>query len=510
MLKPRVLGDKKFILFIIFICFIGGIVFIFYNFLPSLTDLTKTGHLVEPPLEHHSPPSVVIEQGSGVESASYIIFKDDEGLTYAKNGSTGAIDYSSTNASYVIQSAIDALTNGGKIFIKAGTHQLDGYVSIIDANNLGLFGEEGTVIQATDSLAGHATEQYRSMFITMRGSDIRFSGITFDGQNKTVYSALYLSQMSPNDPTYRVTVDHCNFINFLHPTAGKEFMTMVIFSLGGEDYKIHHNYFENVGEGIAFDGTRWNNKRHIVSENTFVNYRRIAVNFEDSGGSTRAFVNNQVVNNAFHEGTTYSENTSAINFIMDNDVADTDNVFSENTIDGEGSFSNGIVLTATDRNIVSSNTIRNCTNALYGAISLRGVQNSTISENILYNNDGSITEIDYDGRESENNMIANNLLQNNIETISVVGTYTLVKDNKGAPTENYGTATVPAGSTSVWVTHGLIAQPTNVLLTPTQGYNRYVWWSGANSTHIRVWAIPLNATDTFDIQFYASVYQQQG
>jgi len=52
--------------------------------------------------------------------ASYIIFIDGS-TYYAKNGTTGQIDYSGTNFTTITQSVIDALgTDGGKVFIKQG------------------------------------------------------------------------------------------------------------------------------------------------------------------------------------------------------------------------------------------------------------------------------------------------------------------------------------------------------------------------------------------------------
>ena len=57
------------------------------------------------------------------ETASYVIYKQGN-VIYAKNGETGAVEFSGTDAATVIQQAIDALTSGGKIFIKAGTYTL--------------------------------------------------------------------------------------------------------------------------------------------------------------------------------------------------------------------------------------------------------------------------------------------------------------------------------------------------------------------------------------------------
>ena len=54
-------------------------------------------------------------------SASFIIGTDGTNI-WAVNGTTGQIVYFGTNATQVIQNAIDALTNGGEIFIRSGTY----------------------------------------------------------------------------------------------------------------------------------------------------------------------------------------------------------------------------------------------------------------------------------------------------------------------------------------------------------------------------------------------------
>jgi len=110
----------KQILIVISILLVASIVG--YNFGISKTGSFKS--ILESSEEHHSPPSVVIEPGSAVETASYIIFKDDEGWIYAKNGDTGEIEFKDTDASCVINTAISQLKNGGKIFIKAGTYTI--------------------------------------------------------------------------------------------------------------------------------------------------------------------------------------------------------------------------------------------------------------------------------------------------------------------------------------------------------------------------------------------------
>jgi len=72
--------------------------------------------------------SPIWEAGTQVETASYVIFK--EGSTYyAKNGTTGEIEFSGTDMTTVFQSAIAVLSHG-RIVIKAGEYELSSSISL--------------------------------------------------------------------------------------------------------------------------------------------------------------------------------------------------------------------------------------------------------------------------------------------------------------------------------------------------------------------------------------------
>jgi hypothetical protein len=55
--------------------------------------------------------TITVEPGSFAETASYVVWTDGT-YVYAKNGKTGAIEFSGTDAASVIQSALNALTSG--------------------------------------------------------------------------------------------------------------------------------------------------------------------------------------------------------------------------------------------------------------------------------------------------------------------------------------------------------------------------------------------------------------
>jgi hypothetical protein len=78
-------------------------------------------------------------QETGIGPTSYVVWK--EGSTYfAKNGITGEVEWSGIDALTVIQSAVNALTSGGKIFFKSGTYTLTGPI-VLSVGNILLEGE---------------------------------------------------------------------------------------------------------------------------------------------------------------------------------------------------------------------------------------------------------------------------------------------------------------------------------------------------------------------------------
>jgi len=96
-------------------------------------------------LSYWKPPSYW-SKVSPQQPASYIIYKDDLGYVCAKNGETGKIDYRDTDAATVIQAAIDALSEGGKILLKQGIYNISSDIDF-SVSNLTIEGESfGSVI----------------------------------------------------------------------------------------------------------------------------------------------------------------------------------------------------------------------------------------------------------------------------------------------------------------------------------------------------------------------------
>ena len=109
-------------------------------------------------------------------SPSYIIYRDGD-LVKAKNGKTGVIEFSGSDAAEVIQSAIDALPErGGKIFLRAGDYSpftISRNFVIIEGEGIGNEAGGATRIVKDSNISG----------ITIKASHVIIRNIHIKGLN---------------------------------------------------------------------------------------------------------------------------------------------------------------------------------------------------------------------------------------------------------------------------------------------------------------------------------------
>jgi len=116
----------------------------------SLVAIFTAGFFAGKATTQAAQTQILITPQSFTEPYNYIVFCDDTDsdgicdITYAKNGRTGAIEFSGADAGAVIQLAINALLKGGDVFIKAGVYNINSVIKL--RSDTQLIGEGGTLL----------------------------------------------------------------------------------------------------------------------------------------------------------------------------------------------------------------------------------------------------------------------------------------------------------------------------------------------------------------------------
>ncbi|MCK4474679.1 right-handed parallel beta-helix repeat-containing protein [Candidatus Bathyarchaeota archaeon] len=411
--------------------------------------------------------------------ANYVICLDDEGVAHARNGVTGQIDYNSANISYVINSAIDALpTTGGCVFIKEGTYTISDTIKV--PSNVSLigagFGSKLVLAAGSNSNLVENSDHWCG------NNNILIANLHLDGnkaENPAEIGGLHFKRVRDS------TIQNC----WVHDSA---FAGLLIEKGGGN--VIQGNFvYENRNAGI--EGTHEN--YDIVANNVVYSNQGIPYGYGIdycTGSRHNVFEGNVCHDNGLTSGGGIAlwdgvENTIVSNTLTSNHVGLTvgipsfgnrtygniimGNMVSNNT--GDGAHIEG------ENNLVSKNTFSfNGGNGVY--INGSDTKDIIIEGNRLEHNQG--WQIIVTASPSDT-VIKNNIIFGN-DLISDQGTNTLIKWNLGYNTENSGTATIPAGRTSVSLEHELVSTPTHANLTPKDNLEGRSYWYTTNSTHITI------------------------
>jgi len=157
-----------------------------------------------PPSEWHSPPKTVIGEGSGVESASYVVFgRDTDGDNvaeeiYTKSGDTGKIMFSGADAATVMEKTIENIPHGrsGSIFVKAGTYPFQDNLVIDGENHPGL-----SIVGVSGPLRGKGT------IFDFQGK----CGIRIENHAGIKLEGLCLKSTSGGTPPYGIEFEDVDF-----------------------------------------------------------------------------------------------------------------------------------------------------------------------------------------------------------------------------------------------------------------------------------------------------------
>jgi hypothetical protein len=460
-----------------------------------------------------------------VSIASYIVYTDGSKY-YAKNGSTGMIEYSDTDATKVIQYTVNNAPSGGLVLIKAGTYSITD--TIIINKSLRLLGEGfGTVLKVTDNLNGSP----------------------------------YGKEMIAVVDTERVEIAYMSFVGIGTADTNPEAIHLFLTKYGN----VHHNYFYNLGGayggidisnspmsiasdniidtvkfGIALSGT-WNEYDIVVRNNIIMNAMRglhcefpwrsviegnMIINFSDRGIHLDGSYNN-VGRIIISDNVLYSEK-SATGIYLSAGISVygyAKNILIANNFISTAGYE-GIHIDANNENIrIVANTFIGLPNSV-NAINISSVSNNIEVLDNLFN--GYPYSVTING--NVNNIIVRNNRINTIEGVFVsasgvvnglivegnkfeaqypyhiLGSVSnaVVKRNIGYATENTGVATIPAGSTRVTVSHGLASTPTKFLITPLGQPPGKLWVENITSTSFDIVTDTAPASD-LNVSWYAEV-----
>jgi len=512
-----------------------------------------------------------------VETASYIIYKEGNKIK-AKNGQTGQIEFSDEDAATVIQQAIDALINGGKIFIKAGTYTIENagsaYGVQITNNDIMVEGEgDKTVLKAADD----SNFSQGILFVAYYRTNIAIRNLKLDGNkaNQATYGRLIQIRrsthvliekvsfvdgykeglvISDNEEgrTYDITIKNCYF------EGNRE--NGIVVSSNAEKVIIDSNRFYNNGEAnVAYTGAILfgtpTSRFILITNNIIWNHQGSNVNIagihgRDLTGGEAIIANNQIYNGSsqgmlfyncknlnitgnvvrgntrvgiYLEGASESivvDNLVVGNGAMGIDVASYEDVTSNDTkVIGNYVASNGrcgIYCGAVSSNLViACNTVKNNAQTPSandyentGIIVLS--QNSIVIGNRVFDDQTTKTQKygisdKYGDMTGSNSMFKDNDVRgNDLAGMYIAGTNQVVKYNSGYVTENIGTATIPNGSSSVVVNHGLATAPSVVKLTGTHSEVANCWVTNVTDTQFTINA-PAAVTGDRDVYWEAEV-----
>ena len=240
-------------------------------------------------------------------SPSYIIYKDGD-LVKAKNGGTGVVEFSGVDAAEVIQQAINALKNGGKIFIKAGTYEITETITIPQDKNITIEGELCGLLFPTlklgddancDMFYREATTSWGFLHIVnlqlhgnkennTSGTGIKLTGAR--GAWDVVIKRLYIRDFAE----YGIYASGCHGVHIMGGTVVEYCGLDGVFLGNGDESLMMNCYFAGNGhsgiylqnlDGIVVVGNHsWNNGRLGLFVYLVKNGVVVANTFKTNGG----------------------------------------------------------------------------------------------------------------------------------------------------------------------------------------------------------------------------------
>ncbi len=393
----------------------------------------------------------IVEPGSMVTEASYIIFTDGS-TVYARNGLTGEIEFSGIDASTVIQSAINGLTDaphlnlkGGLIYFHPAFYYIDTPITI---NGTSLY--DGIRFVGANSISTQLrpTGNFPVFLLFNIGHELNFENLGF-WINSSLDASYTTYMIDSSIGAEWVSFDNCWF--------GRGNAIRIV----GSQLKINNCIFEGVHKSINITSyATANTGIYDISHNTFTKLPVDAVCIHlMSGNITKPwYVQYAVIG---------------------------DNEFYTETSDANAT---GLLLYYVRRSKVHDNLFANIH---YPIRENTGSDINQIYNNYFYGDTGD-TAISKTGANTE--------LYGNKGYTWVINHYELNYTD-----ENSGTASYTGSSTSFTVSHGLARTPKIVTVTPQQSGQGNVWVTDKNAATFTINFDNQPDTSTWYFDWYAEV-----
>lgn len=383
--------------------------------------------------------------------ASYIIYKN--GTTYyAQNGQTGVNDCSGTDASTVIQCAINALgTTRGRIFFKNGSYIINTTISVTTGH---LFSGEDW--RETALRAGVSNMSIFEIGNCADGILPDFRDLTLDGQSNFGTRAIRIIQSAWGIQLRLSRVEIRSFTHDWGAITDHDASQPVAEATFNNVHFISNNVPLYVrGECYVFNKCKFtgSNIGYMIKPGCFALF------------SNCDFLNNVIDLGFASSGVDYGQLIDCLKF---------------DTCWFEGS----------DNSIINATGLAQA--PLFKSLTFESCSLHTDNTTYLLNL-GNIRGYVYCYRGAVWSAVNSVNIGTGINKFKSIDVY------NGVKTENSGTATISAGTTSVNVSHNLVNTPTRVYLTPTTDTGGRRYWVSAKGTS--TFTITISSTYTQPITF---------
>lgn len=435
----------------------------------------------------HTSNSTTGAKNTTETEAAYIVYNDD-GIAYAKNGTSSRIDYSSSNLSATMAFVFNTLPQSqiNKVILK-GSFNVPYTISLPSNLDLSIEGSLNVIPESNFSHVLLIDDQH----------DVKVSGGYIDGNNDT-HSILTNGILISSG--YNIIIENVNIRNmsafgiYFYDSIYSKVVNCQLFNIAQSAIAV-----ENYGvPGFGFD----------ISHNTIIesglvgSVAKNGIHFEGQANMriSDCIVSSNIINSAKGNGILLMNTDKTL--VTQNSVVDC--------------HVEGICLASCNNNTIGSNYLRNndvgLVNGYDGGIRLddNGVTPGS-SYNIIFGNniiDHRGAAISERGNADHNDIKDNNVEFNGVPQIYKSGTHTRVDENRGFITVLRGSNQIAAPYNCTKVTHAFGAVPSVIIATAASKDVGFCYITNIDGSYFDIWTENTVPSGTITVYWECYHYAQ--